>query len=62
MKIEEVRAYWGSARKFIKMTGIGQSNFYNWKRWGYIPHKAQLKIQELSGGKLVARYEDGMKK
>ncbi len=62
MTVEEIRAFYGSAKKFIKVTGIRQTNFYNWRTWGYIPYKAQFKIQELTEGKLVARLEDGVKK
>ena len=59
MTVEEIRSHYGSAKKFIKITGIAQTNFYNWKRWGYVPYKAQFKIQEITQGKLIARLEDG---
>ena len=62
MTTEEIRSFFGSTYKFHAATGMSRMTFNNWLTWGYVPFKAQFRLQELSKGKLVARLEDGVKK
>lgn len=61
MKIDEVKKYFGSTYEFKKKTGMAHTNYLRWDRKGYIPILTQSKIEQLTGGELIARYCDGEK-
>lgn len=52
MTPQELKEYYKTGYRFYKETGISQSSFSNWLRWGYIPKGAQAQIQLLTGGAL----------
>lgn len=60
MTFDEVKAYYGNSYRFMKDSGTGMvsSNWYYWKKKGYIPYEAQKRIMKATGGALVARFED----
>ena len=58
MTIDELLNMYGSGYKFSKQTGISTNSFYAWKARGFIPIVSQMKIQELTEGKLRANCED----
>lgn len=58
MTLEEVLDYYGTGYKFSKLTGMSPSNFVLWKARGFIPIVSQIRIENASGGMLVARITD----
>lgn len=58
MTLEEIKNYFGTFYRFRKNTGITYTSIYRWKNQGYINAQSQIRIQELTNGKLVARLED----
>lgn len=58
MTIDEFRDYFVNGYRFEKRTKMGAPNFHNWVRRGYIPLKSQQRLQDLTNGDLVARFED----
>jgi len=58
MTLEQVKKFYGSSYKFYKITGMPASNFYNWKEKGFIPIKSQMRLEELTKGKLKASLTD----
>ncbi len=58
MTLEEVRKYYGTGYKFEKVTGMLRSNFWKWKKDGFIPIRSQMKIQDLTKGELKASLSD----
>lgn len=56
MTIDEIKRFYGTSYMFHKKTGMAHSNYRNWESSGFIPMKAQVKIQRLSKGALIAEY------
>lgn len=56
MTPKEVHRYYKSLYRFHKETGMSCSTLGNWLRWGFVPLKAQVKLQQLSRGDLVAHW------
>lgn len=54
MTLDEVKNYYGTTYKFTKLTGCNSSSWAIWGRRGYIPVVAQLKLELMSGGTLIA--------
>lgn len=57
MTIEEAIAEIGSQRDLYKRLKIHRQSITQWKKQGFIPYKHQIKIQELTGGKLTATID-----
>jgi predicted site-specific integrase-resolvase len=54
MMIEEAIKFYGNGNKLCNELGIKRQNVTAWKKRGYIPYKLQIRIQELTNGKLKA--------
>ena len=54
MTTDDVMKFFGSARNMNRVIGLSTSSMRNWKDRGYIPIETQLRIEELTGGKLRA--------
>lgn len=54
MTCEEAKKYFGSPTKVCDAIGFTRASFNNWRKRGYIPAFAQLKLQSASKGKLKA--------
>lgn len=61
MKPTEVLEHYKSCHYFHKHTSMSASSLWNWVKWGYIPFESQKKIEEISKGKLKAKWEDSKK-
>lgn len=57
MTVEEVVKYFGTGYRFNKQTKMHHSNFINWQRWGFIPIKTQIRLEELTNGALKANLD-----
>jgi hypothetical protein len=62
MTIEEVRKYFKSGYRYNALTGGSGGSFLQWERKGYVPIKAQIKLEEFSNGALKASLDDLNKK
>lgn len=58
MKYQDIKIYFGSFYRMRKETGIADSTSQRWKKLGYIPITAQLKLEKLTKGGLKASLED----
>jgi hypothetical protein len=58
MTIDEVYNYFGSWRKVAVVGGFSENTPRNWRRLGYIPANAQVRLERLSEGVLKFRTED----
>lgn len=58
MKIDDVYNYYSTWSNLARALGIGMNSYQYWRRKGYIPYTAQLRIEKESSGKLKARKED----
>ena len=59
MTIEEIEKYFGSLYAVYKECGFSAASPYHWKKKGYIPASAQLKIERITNGSLRASLDDG---
>ena len=57
MTLEEAILELGSQRALYKQLKIHRQSITQWKKQGFIPYKHQIKIQELTNGKLVATLD-----
>lgn len=58
MKPSELKEYFKTGYAFGKKTGMSPMSFSYWLKWGYIPFSSQKKIESLTGGDLIAIWED----
>ena len=59
MKVEEIfDLYNGSAKKAAKALEMSHLTLYVWRIRKFIPIRAQIKIERLTGGKLKADTQD----
>lgn len=58
MKLNEVINKYRSPAIFMRETGISVRAWYRWINKGYVPIKAQFKLQKLTDGELVADIND----
>ena len=58
MRCKDVLSYYKNGGELERETGILAANYYNWLRSGYIPLKAQLRLEAVTKGRLVASGED----
>ena len=58
MTLDDVKDYFGNSYQFQKKTGMGHPNYRNWEARGYIPIETQLKLEQLTEGKLKADLND----
>ena len=58
MTLDEVIIHFGSGYRLCKVLGIRRQNYTQWKRKGGIPLLQQARIENVTGGKLKADYED----
>ena len=56
MTPSDLKKYYQSGYKFCLKTGMSQSSYSNWFKWGYIPLESQAKIQSLTNGELKAQW------
>ncbi len=55
MTYQELLAYCGgTGYKIAQVCHVSMGTPCHWKKWGFIPIKAQMMIEELTGGKLKA--------
>jgi len=54
MTLDDIVKHYGTGYRFSKVTGYSHSTFYWWKKIGRIPVMAQITIQELTNGALIA--------
>lgn len=58
MTYEEVVEYFGSSYKAAKSLGMCRNTPKNWRKWGYIPIEAQIRIEIYTNGELTADYSE----
>jgi len=58
MTFDEAVAHFGRKIDLARAIGITYTNLWHWQRLGYIPASSQLKIQEVTKGKLKASNQD----
>lgn len=58
MRPKEVKKYYKTLYRFNKETGMSCSTLGNWLRWGFVPLKSQVKLEELTGGELKAEWHN----
>lgn len=58
MTLDQVKKYFETSYKFYKITGMSHANLNNWLHMGFIPIKSQMRIEELTKGKLKASLTD----
>ncbi len=58
MKPSQVKEYYKTGYAFHKETKMADNTLHNWVKWGFVPFKAQKKLEELTGGKLTAVWDD----
>lgn len=58
MTLDEVKNYFGTSYQFNKKTGMRHTNYINWEKWGFIPIKTQIKLEEITNGELKANLQD----
>ena len=56
MTPEDVKKHYKSAYNFHKITKMSPNTLLNWVRWGFVPLKAQLKLEGITRGKLKAMW------
>jgi hypothetical protein len=61
MTYEEIIKFYGTAYMVSKKVGFAPGTPFNWRRLGYVPEAAQLKIARHSDGELKYKYEDSFK-
>ena len=54
MTIDEAIKAFGTGYKLCHALGIKRQNLTAWRRQGYIPELQQRRIEDLTGGKLLA--------
>jgi hypothetical protein len=54
MLIEDVKEHFGTCYAFHKQTGMHHSCYLNWSQKGFIPIKTQIKLEQMTSGKLLA--------
>lgn len=54
MTLKQVIRHYGSLWKAHQALGVSHQAVYLWRKWGFVPHGSQLKIEEQTGGKLKA--------
>lgn len=59
MTIEDVLRHYGTGYNMNKVIGLAASNVVRWKKFGYVPILTQIRIEQLSNGKLKASLEHG---
>lgn len=57
MTYEEVIKYFGTAYKVHQSTDFAPRTAYTWKKIGFIPIKAQMKLEVITGGALKASLD-----
>ena len=58
MTLDEVKDEYGTSYRFNMVTGWSHSCYRHWEQKGFIPIKTQMKLEELTGGKLKASLDD----
>jgi len=59
---KEVKKYFKTQYNFHKETGMSAMSLGNWLKWGYVPLDSQVKIEQLTDGKLKADLNHAKKK
>lgn len=57
MTVDEVVRYYKNSYQFHKKTGMSPTTLCNWQKWGYVPWTAQVMLEYLTGGQLMANKE-----
>lgn len=58
MKLNDLIQHYGSAYLARVAVGVSYSCFSMWKKRGFIPMLAQMRIEKLTRGKLIADDDD----
>ena len=62
MTPKQIRKYYKNTCRFHEATGMSSSTLLNWIEWGYVPLKAQVKLETLTNGDLKAEWHRDIKK
>ena len=65
MTVDDVIKYFVTGYRFEKQTKLHHSNFFNWKKTGFVPIRTQVKLEKFTKGVLKAdlnhlKQEDGI--
>lgn len=58
MKPSDVKAHFKTTYRFQQETGMSAPTLSNWVKWGYVPLKAQNAIEEITKGRLKAKFRE----
>ena len=58
MTLKELDEHFGTTYKFKLKTGLSHTNWLYWRKLGYIPIEAQMKLEKLTDGILMADLND----
>jgi hypothetical protein len=57
MTHQDIKNYYKTGVNFAAKTGMCVKSYNNWKRWGFVPIKAQIKLHRLTKGVLKIDIE-----
>lgn len=57
MKMDELKAHYGTWTKMARSLELGSNTHQNWRRIGYIPYTTQLLIEKKTNGLFKADME-----
>jgi hypothetical protein len=59
MTLDDLKKEYGNGNKFEIETGLSHTNWFHWfKKYGFIPIHSQLRIEQITKGKLKASLDD----
>lgn len=58
MTPSEVKELFVTGYRFHKETGMSANTLHNWIKSGYVPFKAQKKLESITDGDLVAQWDE----
>lgn len=58
MTIEEVLDIYQTGYQVCKALNISKQNFTRWAKTGFIPYRQQIKLEQLTDGKLKANLNE----
>lgn len=56
MTPKEVKKHYKTQYNFRTETGMSAASLGNWLKWGYVPLLSQVKLEQLTDGKLKAEW------
>ena len=58
MTLDELKKMYKNGSDFEQQTGLVHQNWMNWNKRGSIPIRAQIRLEKITKGALVARIQD----